>query len=129
MIKDITRASIGLGVALLLTGCVVSLGGDSNSREANWQQNERNNREQIARLEPGMRLDEVTMRMGAPDFSEAFVVGEEEVRVLFYRTHRSRADGMTTRDETTPLVFSGGVLNAWGDVAYQEWFGRVRAGY
>jgi hypothetical protein len=39
--------------------------------------------------------------------------------VLFYRTHRRDGDGVTTKDECTPLVFKNGLLIGWGDAAYQ----------
>jgi len=31
--------------------------------------------------------------------------GDDEYRVLYYRTQRLHADGDTTKDETTPLIF------------------------
>ncbi|PKL94995.1 MAG: hypothetical protein CVV18_07155, partial [Gammaproteobacteria bacterium HGW-Gammaproteobacteria-8] len=52
-----------------------------------------------------------------PAFSEAFTIDGVAHRVLFYRTQRVEGDGVTTRDETTPLVFVEGRLAGWGETA------------
>ena len=40
--------------------------------------------------------------------------------VLFYRTRLVTEDGRTTKDETTPIVFAGGAVIGWGDLALAE---------
>jgi outer membrane protein assembly factor BamE (lipoprotein component of BamABCDE complex) len=115
-------------VAVLLNGCVLSVGGNRGSwGESNWQQIERENREAIARLAKGMYVEEVRSRMGTPDFLESFALDGHAYQVLFYRTHRVTADGMTTRDETTPLIFEDGFLVAWGEAAWRDLTGRPLA--
>ena len=113
---------------VLLTGCVVSVGGNRGSGgEAAWQQAERENREAIARLANGMYIEDVRRKMGTPDFLESLTVDGVPHQVLFYRTHRVRADGQTTRDETTPLIFEDGFLIGWGEVAWRELTGMALA--
>lgn len=126
-----TGLLMALGLSMvLLSGCVVSVGGNrGSSGEAAWQQTERENREAIARLDPGMRIEDVRRKMGTPDFLEALHIDGVHFEVLFYRTHRVRADGHTTRDETTPLVFADGFLQAWGESAWIDLTGRPLAGH
>lgn len=122
-------AVLGLA-AIVLSGCVVSVGNSRGTdREASWQQAERENREAIASLEQGLTVGEIRYRMGTPDFLESVTVDGLAYQVLFYRTHRVRADGMTTRDETTPLVFEEGRLVGWGEVAWFNLTGIPLADY
>lgn len=118
-----------LAALLALSGCVVHVKeGDYDSREASWQKAERQNREAIAGLSIGMSQDEVRARLGSPDFSEAFSFDGREHVVLFYRTQRVHADGMTTREETTPVVFAQGRLLGWGLQAWQQLTDRPLSG-
>ena len=101
--------------ATVLSGSVVAIGNDRPGGESDWVQVERENRPAIDGLQLGMSVDEVRSRMPhEPAFSEAFAVHDIPHRVLFYRTHRVEADGLTTRDETTPVVFVEGRLAGWG---------------
>ena len=106
-----------LPFVLLLSGCVVAIGNDDDDWDEGWSKRQRENREAIAELELGLRRDTVIQRLGAPDFSESFLRDGQEFAVLFYRTHRRRGDGETSRDETTPLVFVNDDLVGWGDSA------------
>ncbi len=115
--------------AVMLGGCVVSVGGNrGSSGESSWKQIERENREAIAGLGDGMYVEEVRRRMGTPDFIESFSRDGHTWEVLFYRTHRVAADGKTTRDETTPLVFQDGFLVGRGESAWYELTGRPLVG-
>lgn len=114
--------------AAVLSGCVFVAGNETGGREADWQQRERENRQEIERLATGMTISDVRARMlHSPAFSEALTIGDDEYRVLFYRTHRTKGDSKTTRDETTPLVFTNGVLTGWGETAYMDLTGRPLA--
>lgn len=105
----------------LLGGCVVAMGDVMSDRE----DDERANREAISRLDTGMTIEAVRSRLaGAPDFSESIESEDGDYRVLFYRTQRREADGMTTRDETTPLIFRNGELVGWGETAWMDLSGR-----
>ena len=102
----------------LLSGCVVSVGGDSDSHYgANWEDREYNNRQHIAKLETGTTYEQVLRKMGVADFTELFEKQDGTYRVLYYRTQKTMGDGITTKDECTPLVFINGSLAGWGDSA------------
>jgi hypothetical protein len=117
-----TRTTLGIAaIATLLatSGCILHVGGGDygNDRRSSVEKRETRNRAAISRLELGTSLDAVRAQLGEPDFTEAFMGGETEVRILRYRTHRVHADGDTTPDETTPLVFHRGVLAGIGEAA------------
>ena len=99
--KIISRLLVLGLAAALLSGCVFSVGGNrGSSGDSKWQQVERENRDAIARLSKGMYVEDVRLRMGTPDFLESFSRDGHAFQVFFYRTHRVKADGITTRDET-----------------------------
>jgi hypothetical protein len=111
--------------ALALSGCVISIDdddfdGDYYPEHTSWQQMERDNREHIAALVLGTSTQSVIDEMGAADFNEALQKGDAQYQVLWYRTQRRDGDGMTTKDECTPLVFKNGELMGWGDTALQN---------
>lgn len=112
---------LALPFAALLNGCVVAIGdGEYSDHHSGWQHTERENREQIAQFNLNMSETTVRERLGKPDFSEAYREGSADVRVLFYRTQRQNSDGITTKDECTPLVFKNGLLVGWGDKVYAD---------
>lgn len=120
-----TLPAIALALAIpALSGCVVAVGDVKADREASWQQMERENRSAISQLEPGMPIENVRARLGTPEFSESMAFEDGHYRVLFYRTQRRKADGMTTRDETTPLIFRNGELIEWGEAAWAALSGQ-----
>ena len=105
---------------IALSGCVISVDGDGEyGYHSDWQDREYKNRKQIARLETNTDISTIKQRMGIPDFNELHSRDNDEYQVLYYRTHRRDGDGVTTKDECTPLVFKNGVLIGWGDTAYQ----------
>ena len=123
MHKIIPAIALVLAVPAL-SGCVVAVGDVKTDREADWQEMERENRNTISQLEPGMTIENVRTRLGTPEFSESMEFDDGDYRVLFYRTQRREADGMTTRDETTPLIFRDGLLVEWGEAAWTDLTGR-----
>ncbi|GAB3022034.1 DUF3192 domain-containing protein [Bowmanella dokdonensis] len=121
MIKRAAPFVLLIPALLGLTGCVISVGGDGYEyQDGDWQHREAKNRKEIARLEPGMSLDNLNSRLGTPDFSEFHQAEQGDIQVLFYRTHRNHGDGVTTKDECTPLVFREGRLVGWGEAAYRD---------
>lgn len=108
-VKNTLIASL---LPLLLTGCIF-VDGSYDSEGKRWRSQQRENRQIINNL--NMELGTIMARLGSPDFSEAFARGDDKYRILYYRTHRLRSDGQTTRDETTPLIFKNGYLIGWGD--------------
>ncbi|AGP80891.1 lipoprotein [Alteromonas mediterranea MED64] len=115
----IVLLSVALASSVLLSGCVVSVGGGSDSHYgADWEDREFNNRKHIANLETGTSYENVLRKMGVADFNELFEKQDGTYRVLYYRTQKTMGDGITTKDECTPLVFRNGELVGWGDSAY-----------
>lgn len=99
---------------LILGGCVVNFTDGRVGGFAGHRALEARNRDRISTLKLGASLAEVRQELGEPDFAEAWLAGGAEIRVLSYRTHRTQADGETTRDETTALLFRAGRLNRIG---------------
>lgn len=105
-----------------LSGCVVAVGND-HADDDNWDKTKKTqiqNQSFINQLQTGVTLASVRNSLGNPDFSENFQKGGETVEVIFYRTHRTHGDGVTTKDECTALIFKQGLLVGWGDKAYQQ---------
>jgi predicted small secreted protein len=99
-----------------LSACVVVQGGGDDS-DSSSEKHDARLRRQLAALPLGTSLDAVQGQLGSPDFIDAFRSGDQEFRIWRYRTQRMHADGDTTRDETTPLVFAGSRLIGIGDAA------------
>ncbi|MEW9797662.1 DUF3192 domain-containing protein [Alteromonas sp. CYL-A6] len=86
-----------------------------------WQDREEYNKVQITKLRLGSTREEVLALLGSPDITEAKMRSGTSIQVMFYRTQHVRADGLTTQDECTPLLFENEKLIAWGDGAYQSY--------
>lgn len=96
----------------------------ANPETMTWQEREIFNRKYISRLELGENKESVLRLLGPPDISEAHTIEGQDVLILFYRTQHVRSDGITTRDETTPLLFRNDRLLAWGESAYVRHIGE-----
>lgn len=117
MLKGFFITFVGFVIYAIIAGSVLTFY-TANPEGMNWQDREIFNRKYIGRLELGTLSDEVLRLLGPPDLSEAIPTSQGELIVYFYRTQHVRADGVTTRDETTPLLFRHDKLIAWGDTAY-----------
>jgi hypothetical protein len=118
-------------VAAMTSGCVIHVGDDGEGYYSRGDRHRQEvvNRNVISQLALGTTVEQVRQRLGEPDFSEAWLSEGVEVRVLRYRTHRTSADGDTTIDETTPLVFRAGRLVGIGEqAAAQPVSGAVEPG-
>ena len=107
---------IGIIAAVLLStlsGCVI-VAGEHGWNDNNWQHQQQENRDIISDLELNSERSNIVSKLGVPSFSDAFVKGDDEYRVLYYRTQHTKSDGETTKDETTPLVFRNNKLIGWG---------------
>lgn len=120
MKKTLIAAAIIL--PLSLSGCVVSVGGDDadGGFRSSWKDREQQNRKHIAKLMPEMSISNVSDRMGVADFNELYKKQDDQIQVLYYRTNRQDGDGVTSKNECTPLVFKNGLLVGWGETAYQN---------
>jgi hypothetical protein len=107
------------GLSLGLSGCVISVDGDGKyGYQSDWQDKEQKNRKHIALLLQNASYDDILNRMGIADFNEFYAKVDDTYQVLYYRTQRIEDDGVTTKDECTPLVFKNSVLVGWGESAY-----------
>jgi len=111
---------------MLLSGCVISIDEDhedgySVSSGANWQKYEAKNRQFIANLSPGVSKMSVVDKLGAADFNEMVSSNGDAVQVLYYRTQRVDDDGITTKNECTPLVFVNNELKGWGELSLSKY--------
>ncbi|RTE87784.1 DUF3192 domain-containing protein [Lysobacter sp. N42] len=113
---------MGFVVYALIAGSVLTFH-TANPENMTWREREVFNRKYIGRLALGTGREEVLRLLGPPDISEGIVTDDGELLVLFYRTHHVTSDGVTTRDETTPLIFQTDQLVAWGDTAYRDYAG------
>lgn len=122
MKHSMTAAAV-VTLSLLASGCVIHVGADDDGAyhsRTSVEKTEQHNRDAIARMAIGTPVSMALEQMGQPDFSDLTQVAGREVRVLRYRTHRTNADGDTTRDETTPLVFVDGKLTGIGETAVSQ---------
>lgn len=87
--------------------------------QMNWMDREAFNARFIGRLQPdaSMRQELLISRLGSPDITEAFRNEQQIYQLLYYRTHRKAADGITTADECTALLFVDRQLVAVGEAA------------
>lgn len=113
---------IGIGVLLyaVFVAAVIMFYPDK-PQDMDWKDREEYNKIQISKIELGLKKQDVLALLGSPDISEAKRVNEKEMQVMFYRTQHKQADGITTQDECTPLLFVNDQLVAWGDSAYQSY--------
>ncbi len=121
---NISRLAITGILAATLSGCVIIAGDhDEFKRElssSDWEDIEQFNRTGIANLTLGENYVDVKQRLGEASFSEAFKMGDASYQILYYRTHRVHADGETTKDETTAVIFKDNSLIGWGDEALSQ---------
>ncbi len=107
------------GLSLGLSGCVISVDGDGEfGHQSDWRNAEQTNRKHISRLQQDISYDNILNRMGIADFNEFYAKGDDTYQVLYYRTQLIDGDGVTTKDECTPLVFKNSALLGWGETAY-----------
>ncbi len=90
----------------LLTWLVLNFYPDEPSR-MQWNDREAFNRKYIAQLSqlPAPERQQVIRRLGGPDITEAVKVQQDIYQLMYYRTKRSISDGITTKDECSPLLF------------------------
>ncbi|RLA04902.1 MAG: hypothetical protein DRQ47_02515 [Gammaproteobacteria bacterium] len=114
---------LALPLAFSLSGCIIVDGDgdwDDHYSSSSWQSEQEKNRDNINSLVLGAKRSDVMIKMGEPNFSEAFTKDNgKSYQILFYRTHREHGDGETSKDETTALVFENDNLIGWGNDALQ----------
>lgn len=118
--KVVKRVVIGFALYAVFALAVLMYYPDS-PEDMGWEDRQGFNKVQIAKLELGTSRQEVLSLLGSPDISEAKKLGNTQLQVMFYRTQHKKADGITTQDECTPLLFKDDELVAWGDDAYTSY--------
>jgi outer membrane protein assembly factor BamE (lipoprotein component of BamABCDE complex) len=118
--KVIKRIGIGVGLYAVFVMAVIMFYPDT-PKDMDWKDREEYNKIQISKLELGLQKKQVLELLGSPDITEAKRDDNKELQVMFYRTQHKQADGITTEDECTALLFENNELIAWGDSAYQAY--------
>ena len=118
--KVIRLLLFGAAAYVLFVFLVISFYPDK-PENMDWQDREEYNKVQITKLRLGTTREEVLAMLGSPDITEAKMNETPTIQVMFYRTQHVRADGLTTQDECTPLLFENDQLIAWGEGAYQSY--------
>ncbi|GLX86785.1 hypothetical protein tloyanaT_30380 [Thalassotalea loyana] len=118
MKKSLLTLALVTPLVMGLSACSINIGDDDYDRyHTSNNSSEYNNRQEISKLRIDTPYVEVVNRMGVAEFNETYEKNGETIQVLYYRTQRKHSDGMTTKDECTPLIFKGGLLKSWGDIA------------
>lgn len=117
--KIIKRVALGFAVYIGFAVMVLVFYPD-NPDSMSWEDREQYNRVHIGKLELGLTHAHIIELLGSPDISEAKKVDDIKVQVMFYRTQREKADGITSQDECTALLFKDNKLVAWGGDAYTK---------
>lgn len=110
-----------LFLAYIAFVAVVVLVYKPNPEDMSWEDRQAYNQGKLTELKLGQSEESVVEMLGHPDFSEAKLSQGQTLNVLFYRTHQTKSDGVTTKDECTPLLFRNDQLIAWGDDTYQQY--------
>lgn len=112
----------GIVAYFLITFLVLRFYPDDPAQMA-WMDREAFNARYIARLntDGSIKQEYLISRLGSPDITEAFQHQDQVYQLLYYRTHRQAADGITTTDECTALLFIDRRLTAAGDDAVQQY--------
>ncbi|NVJ59196.1 MAG: DUF3192 domain-containing protein [Gammaproteobacteria bacterium] len=108
-------------VTTSLSGCVIAIHDGEEGHRSSWEVRQQDNRAMISQLMIGENIEKVVDRLGPADDTEGFEIAEKSYVVLFYRTRHKHEDGLTTRDETTPLIFQNGKLLGWGDTVLAKY--------
>ena len=114
----IKKIALTFPLLLTLSGCVIAIDADKRSewdtQHSQLEAREQNNRQHIQSLQLGISFADITEKMGIADFNELSIKGSEQYQILYYRTQRKQQDGITTKDECTPLIFKDNSLIGWG---------------
>ncbi|MGI2021960.1 DUF3192 domain-containing protein [Shewanella glacialipiscicola] len=90
--------------------------------DMNWEDRQVYNSQKMSDLTLGQDIISVKKLLGKAEFSEAKALKETKLQIMFYRTHHDKSDGVTTKEECTPLIFENDKLIAWGQDTYKQYF-------
>lgn len=89
--------------------------------QRDWDDRQAFNLQQLSHIKLGQELDAIVSLMGEADFVEAKTLSGNPLQIMFYRTHHIKGDGITTKDECTPLLFANEKLIAFGQETYEQY--------
>ena len=118
--KVIQRIGIGVFIYVSLVVMLILFNPDDTS-SMGWEDRQEYNKVQLTKIKIGDLRSGIVELLGPPDISEAKLVGDTQLQVMFYRTTWNQSDGITTQDECTPLLFEDEKLIAWGEGTYQSY--------
>ncbi|XOV79148.1 MAG: DUF3192 domain-containing protein [Aestuariibacter sp.] len=117
--KAVKRIAIGVALYAVFAVSVLIFYPD-NPDTMGWEDREQFNKVQINKLSPGVSHESILELLGSPDISEAKTTNGDILQVMYYRTQHKKADGITSQDECTPLLFKNKKLVAMGKAAEAE---------
>ncbi len=121
-VKIMVLLLAGLALYAALTSSVLLFYKD-DPEQMNWQDRESFNAKYIYKLDltKAIARDQVIDYLGGPDITEAKRQQQQIYQVLYYRTHRTKTDGITTKDECTAILFKNQQLIAIGETAVEQY--------
>ncbi|NVK24396.1 MAG: DUF3192 domain-containing protein [Gammaproteobacteria bacterium] len=120
--KVVKFVGIGFGIYAIFAASVITFY-EEDTEQMGWEDRQAFNLKYIN----GLNLDKDILKvsiiadLGPPDITEAKQADEHNYQVMFYRTQHQKSDGITTKDECTPILFKDGKLIAWGPGAYEQY--------
>jgi hypothetical protein len=121
--KIVFRIVLALLAYAFFVVLVMSFYNDSPD-QMQWDDREEYNRQFIAKVKlDKFTFEQALLKLGSPDITEARLINDTYVQVMFYRTQHIKSDGITTQDECTFLLFINGVLKeiGLGDNYPEQW--------
>ncbi|MGZ9898835.1 DUF3192 domain-containing protein [Shewanella gaetbuli] len=119
-----SKATYIIGAVFISYLCfviVVMFTYEPSPEERAWEDRQAYNQQKISEIAFGQTIEDIQKIFGRADFVEAKTAEDGQYQLLYYRTHHIKSDGITTRDECTPLLFKNNELIAWGTETYQQY--------
>jgi hypothetical protein len=119
--SKITVVLLGGFFAYLIFAAVMMANYEPTPGQKDWDDRQAYNLQQLSHIKLGQSLDDIVTLMGEADFVEAKTLAGKPLQIMFYRTHHIKGDGITTKDECTPLLFDNEKLIAFGQETYEQY--------
>ncbi|KPZ67510.1 MULTISPECIES: DUF3192 domain-containing protein [Shewanella] len=107
-------------IAYIVFAIAVVMVYEPKPEDRSWQERQEFNHNMLSEINIGQPIENIRKLMGRADFTEAKATDNANFQIMFYRTHHVKSDGITTKDECTPLLFKDGKLIAWGQETYDQ---------
>ncbi|GIU53428.1 DUF3192 domain-containing protein [Shewanella sp. KT0246] len=107
-------------IAYVVFAITVVLVYEPRPEDRSWQDRQEFNHRMLSEITIGQSITSIRQKMGRADFTEAKATEDANFQIMFYRTHHVKSDGITTKDECTPLLFKDDQLIAWGQETYDQ---------